>query len=414
MSENLQLPPKIDSSENPRWLIENYPGMEQDIENWYTSYYFWRKWDGKVESLDSTKVQARAVAQARYKSLVQTNSIKIASEKSELLQLYRSKDWLHYIEEIEDVKELIEVALADAKEKDPTGSAAYDLEFILNKLIPTLEKLDVPKEAILCILPNMSKARYSVPSLRKIVSNDGPQMQDHIVEIMKSVADGNVTAREFRNTIIPKIMGEETPKTPLPAIANVCMLPDGREFVAIITDPAHVRAIKMTTKAIVSGFDYTDPAYLLKEVGNLVKPKSTSRKRYKADSFQVLQESSEKGVYLPSVNSFKDLAITEYLKHRFYIRKPGVQRLIIEEIGLTYNLETFATELGYNSTADAFEAMRKLYAPVLPEIHKELQDEDFVITDLKIDLLDIQKGKPTYYLFLELFFQLLDEEKEKE
>jgi hypothetical protein len=160
----------------------------------------------------------------------------------------------------------------------------------------------------------------------------------------------------------------------------------------------------MSTKSIVAGFGYTDPAYLLTELGNIVKPKATQRKRYRADSFDVLKECHDGGVYLPTPEAFKDLVISEYIKHKFYFRSSGIQKLIVEEVGFSYNLVKFAESLGYKTDNDAFNAMVKLYSSVLSEIPGLLPNENFTISDLKVDLLTVQIGRPAYYLYLELSF----------
>jgi hypothetical protein len=398
------LPPKVDPNVVPEWVTRSYQGMENDIEQWLVSYYFWKSWNGKEETLNTAKAKARAVAEAKYKSLSQTEALKEASDKSAMLQWYEANKsgWFNNVAEIEDVKELMGHILQEAK--DNHKSSAYDIEFILNTLIPACEANGIAKEIIICIPRNMTKAKWGVASMREIMRNNGPEMKENLSRMVKAITDQTQSVDTFRNEIIPEIMGREKPKT-LPSVpANVCLLPDGRELVIITSDPAHTRAIQMSTKSIVDGYGYTDPAYLLRELGNIVKPKATQRRRYKANVFDTLEECHDGGVYLPALESFKDLVIAEYLKHRFYLRKPGTQKLIVEEIGFSYNLQTFAEALGFKKDEDAFNALLKLYAPVIPEIPKMLPMEGLVITDLKVDLLNIEVGKPAYYLYLELNF----------
>lgn len=405
MTEQFNIPPKIDLNIAPRWAVEKYHGMEKDIEEWLISYYFWKEWEGKDDLLDTTSAKARAIAMARYKTLAQTDAIKIASDQSALLQWYEAAQtgWFKHIKEIDDVKELMAHILEEAQEKDPGSSTASDYLFVLNTLIPLCEKYKIPKEMIICIPKNLTKARYSVPTMRQIISNNGNQMGEHLAEIVKGIVDSNLTARTFREEYCPAVMGKETPKT-LPSVkANVCLMPDGGELIIIRSDSAHTKAIQISTRSIISGFDYTDAAYLLKEIGNIVMPKKQNRRRYKANEFGRLVESSDGGVYLPALESFKDLVISEYLKHRFYIRKPGKQILLIEELALTYNLNTFAESLGYVNKQDAFDAMMNLYKPVLDDLPNKLPAEDFVVTELKVDYLT-GATKPAYYMFLELVF----------
>jgi hypothetical protein len=73
------LPPKVDPNVVPEWVIRSYQGMENDIEQWLVSYYFWKSWDGKEGTLDTARAKARAIAEAKYKSLAQTDALKEAS-----------------------------------------------------------------------------------------------------------------------------------------------------------------------------------------------------------------------------------------------------------------------------------------------------------------------------------------------
>jgi len=402
--DDLNIPEKIDFTVPPRWATEKYHGMEKDIEEWLVSYYFWKEWEGKEDALTTKPAKSRAVALAKYKTLAQTNAIKFASDSSAFIQWYDAakNGWFHHIKEIDDVKELMNHILENEKEKDPYGSSVYDIDFIVNTLIPVCEQNKIPKEVILCIPQNLSKAKQGVATMRKIMANNGPNMVERLGEVVKGITDSSMTVRKFRDEYCPSIMGKEVPKT-LPTVkANICLMGDGGELIIIRSDPAHTRAIQMSTKSIVSGFDYTDASYLLKEIGNLISPKHQYRRKYKANTFGVLVESSE-GVYLPALESFKDLVISEYLKHRFYIRKPGKQVLIIEEIAFTYNMTTFAESLGYVTNQDAFDAMMKLYQPAIKDLAETLPAEDFVVTELKVDYLT-GATKPAYYMFMELTF----------
>src|SRR5512146_952394 len=185
MTTNLDIPARIDPHELPRWLVEQYPGMEKDIEAWYTSYYFWKRWDGQEANLEEALVRARASAEARYKSLTQTNALKGAADKSFMLQLYEAhkSGWFRNFEEIEDVRELLDHMLADSMEHDPASGTRYETQFLLETMLPTMEQMNVPPELIIGIPQNISKARAAVPVLRRILNEDGPQAQERIMEV---------------------------------------------------------------------------------------------------------------------------------------------------------------------------------------------------------------------------------------
>ena len=404
--ELLELPARINTDEIPRWVKEKYVGMEKDIEEWYTSYFFYRTWDGRVETLNTAKARARAKALAKYQSVIQTKALAVAAEGSAHIQTYDAiqKGWHKYVDEIEDAKELIEHILNVEKEKNPQSAAVYELTFIYETLVPALERLNVPKEMILCIPANMTKAKWGVKSLRQIINNNGEQMTDHLYQVMNAVADESITVDVFREEVVPKIMGEETKKTPMPVQASVCMLPDNREIIIIPSTPAHTKAIKMSTRSIVDGYGYTDPTYLIKEVMKVIKPKEFSRHKYKANEFGVLKQSGDGGVYLPAVETFRDLVLNEYAKHRYYIRRPGKHKLIIDELAFSYNLSDFVDSIGYTKEQDAFDAILTMYEPTLADLLADLPAEDFVSYSLGIDLVTYIPSRPAYHLFLELEF----------
>lgn len=404
--QTYDLPERIDPDAVPRWVTEMYVGMEKDIEAWYVSYFFYRTWDGKLESLDSAKAKARAKAEAKYKSVIQTRALAIAAEGSVHLQTYDGfqKGWHKYVNEIEDAKELVEHILNVEKDKNPQSAAVYELTFIYDTLMPALEKLNVPKEMVLCIPANMTKAKWGVKSLRQIINNNGEKMTDHLYQVMNAIADKSISVDVFREEVIPKIMGEEAKKTPAPIQASVCMLPDNKELIIIPSTPAHTKAIQMSTKSIVEGFGYTDPTYLIKEVMKVIKPKEFSRYKYKANEFGVLKASNDGGVYLPALEGFRNMVLVEYSKQRYYIRRPGKQKLILDELAFSYNLKDFVDSLGYKDQKDAFDAILTMYEPVLANLSADLPAEDFVSYSLGIDMITVIPARPAYHLYLELEF----------
>jgi len=396
------LPERIDPNVVPRWVTEKYTGMANDIEQWYTSFYFYKTWDGKLETLDSTKAKARAKALAKYQSLMQTKALFAATEGSIQLQIYDAvkNGWYKKINEIEDAKEFIEHVLEVEREKNPHASAVYELEFIHNTLVPTLEKLDVPKEAILCISSNMTKAKWAVKSLKQIINNNGPDMEDHLLEMMNAIADTNTTVDVFREEVVPRIMGLEAKKTLPPVEASVCMLPDNRELIIIPSDPAHTRAIQMSTKSIVEGFGYTDPTYLITQVMKTIRPKDFSRHKYRANEFGVLKTCAEGGVYLPATETFRELVMSEYNKHNYYLRKKGEQTLAIEELAFSYNIDDFTKSLGYLKMEDAFVAIINMYEPLLE--HLEIRNLEKYYLDIALE--EIVLDRPAYHLLLRMTF----------
>lgn len=394
---NYDLPEKIDRDKIPKWVTQVYPEMQQEMEEWFYSYYFWKTWDGKIDSLDTTLSRVRAKAAARLASFKQTNVLKEASDKSVNLQYYRAttEGWWKYVDEMESAEELIQYMYDFQMGKDPHSSAASDLKFINETLVPTLKSLGVPKEHILCITPNMTKAKWAVSSLRQIIKNNGPDMQNHLEEMMNAIADQSTTVDVFREEVMPKIMGRESKSTLAPAEASVCMLPDGRELIIISSTPAHTRAIQMATRSIAEGYGYTDPTYLITQVMKTIRPKDFSRHKYRADDSGVLRISQEGGVYLPATETFKELVLSEYHKHIFYFREPGEYKLVLDELAFSYNLADFVSALGFSDQETAFSAIVKLYTPHIVD----LIGDSFYNTSLGIDVLEVVPNRPAYHLY---------------
>lgn len=394
------LPERVDLTKKPRFLTEVYPEMQHDMEEWFYSYYFWTTWDGKAESLDTTAARTRAKAVARFEAFKQTNILKEATDLSSNLQYYRAtaEGWWKYVNEMESAEELIQYMYDFELGKDPHSSAASNLKFIHGTLVPTLKSLGVPKEHILCITPNMTKAKWAVSSLRQIINNNGPNMEENLTSVMTAIADKSITVDVFREEFLPQVMGKESKKTLAPAQASVCMLPDGRELIIISSTPAHTRAIQMSTKSIAEGYGYTDPSYLITQVMKTIRPKDFSRHKYKSNEFGVLKISPEGGVYLPAVETFRDLAEAEYMKHQFYLSKKGEHILVLDELAFSYTIDDFVTALGYLNQGDAFDAILNMYAPTVADFkgYKILQ------STLEIGMIEVLPGRPAYHLYLKM------------
>jgi hypothetical protein len=315
----LTIPPKPDLTKPPRFLVESYTGMEHDVEPWLYSYYFWRFWDGKEDSLKDVAMRARSSADSRFKVLNQTNALKGASEKSVIYQLYEAQrtGWYRFVNEMEDVRELIEAMYEQAKAQDEDGGERYELEFILKTLLPTLESLGVPKELIVGIPTNISKARASVSTLRQMIQVNGPDMKDNMLQVLKDIPNPDITVRQFRE-LNKERLGRE--KAPPPVPASVYLVP-GVEMIVIESDRTHTQAIEMATRGMVTGYEVRDGAALLRDLAQRIMPRAADMRRYRVREGPTKLEVYEAndGLTLPSPEAFQNLLMGEAAHTRFLV-----------------------------------------------------------------------------------------------
>jgi len=315
----MNLPERIDTETMPLWVTEpKYEGVESDIKNWYTSYYFWRRWDGKETTIDTEMAKSRAIAEAKYEALKQTNAIKNSSERSAILQAYDiyKGGWYKYVGEIEDVRELLEEMLNDEIENKSSGSKRYDLEFIIKQLFPALEAMNIPPEYIVAIPDNIAKARAMVPAARNILKTveDPEEAKENIMELIKDIPNPGMSYRKYEDKVA-EFMGKNRKPINM-VIAEVFLLPD-KELIVIESDRPHTMAIENNLKGIAEGFNYRDSITLMKKLNELLLPKESDFHRYRLSNGRFVR--SGEGVSLPSPTKFRELAIHQALNNRHTI-----------------------------------------------------------------------------------------------
>jgi len=315
------LPEKIDLNEMPKWLTQpKYEGVETDIKDWYTSYYFWRRWNGKEETIDTQMAQSRAIAEAKYEALKQTNSIKNSSERSSILQAYDiyKNGWYKYVGEIEDVRELLEEMLNDELENKATGSKRYDLEFIIKQLFPALEAMQVPAEYIVAIPDNIAKARALVPAARNILKTieDPEEAKENLIELIKDVPNPEISLKTYTDKI-STFMGKET-KHINQVPAEIFILPN-KELIVIESDRAHTLAIESKLRGIVTGFDFRDSVTLMKKLNAMLLPKDNDFHKFSIVNGELAQ--SYNGVLMPSKEKFANMCIQTAVENKYLIEQ---------------------------------------------------------------------------------------------
>lgn len=311
-----QLPPKINQNKIPDWLINsNYPEAEQDIKQWYESYFFWRKWDGKEETVTELRVRARAIAEAKFETLQQTNSLAKKSEKSALLQLYEAKKtgWFSYINEIEDVKELLEQVLEENIEAGARGGQRYELEFIINSLLPVMEKLGISAGTIIGSQGGMTKAQLLVPTARQLLRQENQeQAYEEIVELMEAVGDPNITKAAFKEIIREKY--DKSKPEPIKAVqAEVYLVPNA-EIIVIESNRSHTMAIERALSGIAEGFQIRDAFTLVRSISRRLLPKRNELHKCIVAGGKFIE--NENGYDIPSPDAFQLLIIEELVHNR--------------------------------------------------------------------------------------------------
>jgi hypothetical protein len=301
----------------PRWLTEHYEGMEQDIMDWYYAFYFHKVWDGNNDSIRNTQAFAETVATARLQALIQTGAIRSRSGKSFMLQLYEAKKsaWWKDLDEVHDIGQLIEIALWDAMENDPTGGNRYELEKLL-KIIFACEQMGVDKSLIISVPENISKARESTRVIDHIMQSDAKEREkvEQIEGILKEVGDKTITFEEFRKHSHAR-MGK-VGKTVMPPVpASLYLLPGGKEFILIETDnKTQTRAIESALKGLIDGLFPRDINDLMRRISEKAFTKGKQH-LYQCRMGGIEPEpyikQADEGVILPTPDEFRSLAFRE-------------------------------------------------------------------------------------------------------
>ena len=316
------IPSRIDADIIPRWLVEHYDGAETEIAEWFTSFYFWKKWNGNEETLAETIVLARAHADAKWEALKQTGLLKGATSKSIYYQLYEANrtGWFRYINEVESLRELIETMLAEEIERDPDGGTRYEYEFILKTMIPTMESLGVPKEQIFSILPNISKAKAAVPVIRQLVASEKPEAEKQIMEVFAEISNGDVSVRDFKQNNAVR-MGKTKSLTPTAVPGGIYLVP-GSEFIVIESDRQHTTAIQIALRGIVSDLTIKDGGSLLRMLSQKILPKTNNFAQVVlkyVDDVPIIIRGN--GYPLPTPDDMAIFAFQETARSKFYLDK---------------------------------------------------------------------------------------------
>jgi len=388
----------------PRFLVENYVGMEQDIAEFLRSYYYYEQ-NGSADNINTVGQLTTADAQARYAALIQTSHLEDAFEKSTVQQLHEAQrtGWymnLGQASDIHKVIDLVEVALAEQIENDPSGGTRYEYQRLL-QVMNVIEEMalkaaeskgDISQEtsqniaqAVLGMAAN-PKARRKMRESAKIVDiilhsdADEDQKLNMSAAVFREVANPDVTVHDFLNRNKTRIfeLGKETIE-PIPA--NIYLLA-GKELIVIeSTGEVITRSIESSLRGLTTEFGISDPVALLTRLNEALYTKGNFN-FYQFEDGELISRS--KGMKLPTPDHFDELLVGEVLAHIDYIKQLvdlGYATVKIFEVFKSYSdvdtREVLCTLLGVeisevNEMLIA-QAVFRLY-PLPPILHEVLQD----------------------------------------
>lgn len=233
----------------PQWAKESFAGDEKDFSEWMYSVQFWKEWEGKEEILDTSEAVQRADALAKLSTLERTFSMDGLSERAMGYQLYRAvKDgWQRWLPaEYSTVGELLSVML----EETPENTSKFrDLKYLIETVLPALEKAGVDPEKLIAIPEQWSKARVSIPAIRTAVNEmEGDDLADEIADILEKIADETISVRDLRDQIRQKrykTRGLE------PVDGGLVIGPHGDMLIIPNLPPHYVKAIQLAVEGIV-------------------------------------------------------------------------------------------------------------------------------------------------------------------
>lgn len=259
----------MNANNPPRWALEDYAGAEEDFSNWLADQFLYHEFP-QADQLDRIGL-TRAQANARYRALQRTLSMKGLIDRAEVWQLVNANQtgWFRLLaNEFDSVEELLANLMDGVKEN---SSEFYDLRYLAETLVPSLYQLGAKPEDVLGLAINLSKARAAIPHFRRILDQlEGPALEEEVRKTMAAIVDPELNVREFRRQLAER--NGQVIAAPEPLIGERYILPEGDWLLIRVPSPAHLRAIQMALKGVVRDFDVRDAYQLIREVRKLLSP----------------------------------------------------------------------------------------------------------------------------------------------
>jgi len=378
------LPENIDFSVIPRWLTIKYPGRQADMEQWLISWYFWSRWKGKVEEIEEEKLRARALAEAKIAAL--DNSLELEHVSGEvalsLLVDASAENWYRYAE-VEDLLEFLHDKLDEYMEHVEAKKAmgqnvkvggVYEVRNLIT-VIQGLTDLGVPKDQIIPIRHNLSKARIATYSITKILESTLPEKkkQSEVLSILRAIADPKVTVQEFKQSRLKQEL--EARAGTLPIQGELSILRTGEMLFIRSPDTAMTKAIQHSLKGLVNGWSNVDAVNLATRITDEISTKDKYKPTRLVEG-RIIQ--GGEGIMMPTPERFQDMAMMEIGHSEYLLRQViGYQaaNLVVFRFGIRlgtskamadYIHEQFQTRSGFDKLNNAIQ---EFY--VIPEgLHK--------------------------------------------
>lgn len=176
----MNIPAKL-GYDAPRWMLEDYPEMGDDIRSDIESAIYWsireiaeEKAEQANEPInfdsDEELTKIRLLSDAVMRSAVQADRITEGASKAFYALIYDvQKRGLYYAQEYETVQEWLVSKIPRLSEK---SGELYDILFLINHFFPMLERVKNGKvRDLMKLKQHWSKTKAAIPFLRNLVEN---------------------------------------------------------------------------------------------------------------------------------------------------------------------------------------------------------------------------------------------------
>jgi hypothetical protein len=318
--EMSQMPVKVELSSVPRWAVEKYPERQADQERWLVSYYFWSRWDGnpaKIHEINQdAKMKARAIAEAGLQAIDNVLDLEQVSGETAISLIVEAEEekWYRFAE-VSDLVEFLHDKMDEYQEsaeaRGTRRGGVYEVANLI-KVIQALVSMGVPKEMIIPIRHNLTKARYASGEMARIIASDLPEKEKQklLKEILEQIANHQVTVNKFlennQRRALEAVAGE------LPIDGMVSILREGEIIFVRSPDHAMTSAIQHALRGLVNGWSVTDAVELATRITDEISTKDKYRPTrviQEGQSYTLIQ--GGEGIMMPTPERFETLVMME-------------------------------------------------------------------------------------------------------
>jgi len=266
-------------SKVPKWVMEDYPGAEQEFTAWYEEIAKRTEFRLMIQKAHGDrKAQGLVSAQLDAWVSVRTRMVKGVSDRALIHQLYKAhkNGTYHYIPgEPDTIQEYIAQIFGDL---DEGSSEWYEYRAIVTRIMPALKQIGAKPEEVIGMATSTSKARASVAAFNHIlntqVSDDGvvtPQGAQEALNLVRQVSDPTVKVSAFRDEV-KRVKGNIIPKSLEPIPAKKFHMPGGETWLLFkAPSNAYVRAAEIGLKGVTGNqVDVSDPKSFVYEAAGLL------------------------------------------------------------------------------------------------------------------------------------------------